>query len=204
MNHAIGHIVIVRESPSGTGRVYPDPKDGRCRIGYTVGKKEREWAVEGLLSLAKINYLMGAREIFFGVRGWPTFVRDSPSPSPSSPSSNNDTSSGINAPAFQRFLSLCRSKPLTFPEATFGSAHQMGTCRMSISPRTGVVDPQGKVWGVEEGLYVCDASVFPSASGVNPMVTNMGVSDFLSRALAEGLMGEGGEREREGRGVDFV
>jgi choline dehydrogenase-like flavoprotein len=70
-----------------------------------------------------------------------------------------------------------------------GSAHQMGTCRMSSDPRKGVVDARGKVWDVE-GLYVADASVFPSASGVNPMVTNMGIADYISRGMAE-EMGKG-------------
>ena len=48
-----------------------------------------------------------------------------------------------------------------------------------------MVDERGKVWGVE-GLYVADASVFPSASGVNPMVTNMAISDWISRGVAKG------------------
>lgn len=54
----------------------------------------------------------------------------------------------------------------------------------------GVVDPKGKVWRVE-GLYVADASVFPSASGVNPMVTNMAVCDMISRGVVRELRGEG-------------
>ena len=57
---------------------------------------------------------------------------------------------------------------------------------MGTSPRNSVVDPKGKVWGVE-GLYVADASVFPSASGVNPMITNMAISDWISRGVAKGL-----------------
>jgi choline dehydrogenase-like flavoprotein len=47
----------------------------------------------------------------------------------------------------------------------------------------------GQVWGTE-GLYVADASVFPSASGVNPMVTNMAISDWTSRQLAEKMTRE--------------
>lgn len=58
----------------------------------------------------------------------------------------------------------------------------MGTCRMATSPREGVVDPRGKVWEAE-GLYVADASVFPSASGVNPMITNMAIADYIARGL---------------------
>ena len=60
---------------------------------------------------------------------------------------------------------------------------------MSASPKRGVVDPEGRVWGTEN-LYVADASVFPSASGVNPMVTNMAIADMISRRIAEGLSTE--------------
>lgn len=62
----------------------------------------------------------------------------------------------------------------------------MGTCRMGKSPKTSVVDPDCQVWGTD-GLYVVDASVFPSASGVNPMVTNMAIADAASRNLARSL-----------------
>ena len=58
---------------------------------------------------------------------------------------------------------------------------------MSAVEKEGVVDPTGRVWGTE-GLYVADASVFPSASGVNPMVTNMAISDWISRGVADGLV----------------
>lgn len=62
----------------------------------------------------------------------------------------------------------------------------MGSNRMSVRPQDGVVDPKGRVWGTEN-LYVADASVFPSASGVNPMVTNMAVSDWISRGVVREL-----------------
>jgi choline dehydrogenase-like flavoprotein len=44
----------------------------------------------------------------------------------------------------------------------------------------------GKVFGTE-GLYVSDASVFPSASGVNPMITNMAISDWISQQLSDDI-----------------
>jgi len=55
------------------------------------------------------------------------------------------------------------------------SAHQMGTCRMNADPRRGVVDESGAVYGLR-GAYVADASVFPLASGVNPMLTIMALA----------------------------
>jgi choline dehydrogenase-like flavoprotein len=53
--------------------------------------------------------------------------------------------------------------------------HQMASCRMGASARTSVVDAENRVWGIR-GLYVADASTFPSASGVNPMLTVMAIA----------------------------
>ena len=48
--------------------------------------------------------------------------------------------------------------------------HPSGTCRFGNDPATSVLDPQNKVWGVEN-LYVVDASFFPSSAGANPALT---------------------------------
>ena len=49
-------------------------------------------------------------------------------------------------------------------------AHACGTCRMAVTSQKGVVDPTGKVFGVEN-LYICDGSIFPTNVGVNPSLT---------------------------------
>ena len=185
--HSSAYISLVRDRD--TGRVYPDPHDGKVRIDYTPSAHTRALALEGVLALAKMMYVSGARRIFGLHQYVPEFVREDVPEGAVDP--------GINDPKFQEWLSLVRKKGLTIPETTFGSAHQMGTCRMSSKPKAGVVDPKGKVWGTE-GLYVMDASVFPSASGVNPMVTNMAITDYTSRGLAKELSEElrGGVRAR--------
>jgi choline dehydrogenase-like flavoprotein len=53
---------------------------------------------------------------------------------------------------------------------------------MSASRDEGVVDEKGRVWDTDN-LYVADASVFPSASGVNPMITIMAIADWISRGV---------------------
>jgi choline dehydrogenase-like flavoprotein len=55
------------------------------------------------------------------------------------------------------------------------SAHQMSTARMGARASSSVADPDGRVWGVD-GLVVADASAFPNASGVNPMLTVMALA----------------------------
>jgi len=51
-----------------------------------------------------------------------------------------------------------------------GVGHQNGTCRMGHDPRTSVVDANCKAHDLDN-LYLADASVFASASAVNPSLT---------------------------------
>jgi choline dehydrogenase-like flavoprotein len=55
-------------------------------------------------------------------------------------------------------------------ETTYASFHPQGSARMGIDPRASVCDENGAVHG-SPGLYVMDGSCFPTASGVNPMLT---------------------------------
>ena len=49
-------------------------------------------------------------------------------------------------------------------EIAMFSLHQMGSCRMGRSITDSVADGEGECWEVA-GLYVADASAFPTASG---------------------------------------
>ncbi|KAL8916126.1 MAG: hypothetical protein Q9208_008693 [Pyrenodesmia sp. 3 TL-2023] len=183
MPRVCGHVAVVRDRD--TGRVYPDPVDGRCRIAYTPSAFDRRHALECLMGICKMQYVMGAEEMWLSKSDILPFSRKA----------SASEEEGVNEPSFQEWLREIRRKGMNQPETSWGSAHQMGTCRMSSVEKKGVVDPSGKVWGTE-GLYVADASVFPSASGVNPMITNMAISDMISRGIARGLRVE--ERREEG------
>jgi choline dehydrogenase-like flavoprotein len=73
------------------------------------------------------------------------------------------------------------------------SAHQMGTARMNVDPRNGVVDQFGRVHGVN-GLVVSDSSVFPLASGVNPMLTIMALAHRSVSQVAKEYIRDGSFR----------
>lgn len=66
---------------------------------------------------------------------------------------------------------------------------------MGDDPRTSAVDTQGQSWDVQ-GLWVCDASVFPTATGVNPMVTVEAMALCIAENVAGSLLGSPFEFEK--------
>ena len=50
------------------------------------------------------------------------------------------------------------------------TAHIMGTCRMGSQPTTSVVNADCRAHDIPN-LYICDGSVFPTSTGVNPSLT---------------------------------
>jgi choline dehydrogenase-like flavoprotein len=181
-----GHISLARDS--GSGSVYIDPTDGRCRFRYNPNKKDRRHILEGMVALAKLNYICGAKQVFTSIASVPHFVRDDKP-------TGDCTASGINCPKFNAWLDKLRSVGLKDPDITVMSAHQMGTARMGATPKQGAIDPRGKSWEADS-LYVADASTFPSASGVNPMVTNMAISEWVARNVDKDLKSAGKHRNK--------
>ena len=65
-------------------------------------------------------------------------------------------------------------------DLSVNSAHPQGGNAISRDPAKGVVDPTLRVHGFEN-LYVCDASVFPSPTVVNPQLTVMALADHAAQ-----------------------
>jgi choline dehydrogenase-like flavoprotein len=64
------------------------------------------------------------------------------------------------------------------------TVHLMGTARMGGDPVRHVCDSYGKVHGAD-GLWISDASLFPSPIGVNPMETIMALATRNAERLIE-------------------
>jgi choline dehydrogenase-like flavoprotein len=210
LRHTNGFISLARDRD--TGRVFPDPVSGKPSIDYTISAFDAAHVLEGIVGLAQIAYVTGATEIHAFLPGTEPYVRkQQPKPKPSSSSSsfssystdnetkssiNNETKTknktktqmdlGITDPDFTAWLASVKAAGNKPPYAPFTSAHPMGTCRMSSHVGEGVVDSRGKVWGTDN-LFVADASVFPSASGVNPMVTTMAIADWIAQGVSAEL-----------------
>jgi choline dehydrogenase-like flavoprotein len=78
--------------------------------------------------------------------------------------------------------------PDTEPEILHGAnggGHHMGTTRMNIDPRLGVVDANCRVHGLQN-LYVAGSSVFPTGGFANPTLTIVALAIRLADHLQKG------------------
>jgi len=192
MRRTTGYISLARDRNGGT--VTPTPEDPfRPKISYTPSATDKTSVQHGLEALAELLYVAGAREIHSTLPNLPPFIRPSPSHNTTTQTVTPIPHPSLNDPAFQTWRAQLRAAG---PPVRFASAHQMGSCRMGSAEANSAVDERGRVWGTE-GVWVADASVFPSASGVNPMVTCMGVARGVARGVVEEeVVGGGGEKAR--------
>jgi choline dehydrogenase-like flavoprotein len=139
--------------------------DERADVTYKIAPDDARRMAAGLAGAARIAFAAGAASVA-------TLHAD-----PLRLTAAEATPAGLDAFA----NTLARRAASRAPVALF-SAHQMGTARMGATAADGVIDPDGRVYGVE-GLLVADASAFPSASGVNPMLTIMALAHRATSAL---------------------
>jgi choline dehydrogenase-like flavoprotein len=82
-------------------------------------------------------------------------------------------------------LGRVKIKPLPndgWPDDLLGANHHIGTTRMSDDPKTGVVDRNCRVHGVNN-LYIAGSSVFPTSTFANPTLTITAMSLRLADEL---------------------
>ena len=127
-------------------------------VRYDLTQSDLERLRTGMRTLAEMHFAAGAREIVTGVAGLPETLR-----------SADEVNVFETAPLDPRAYSMVMT-------------HLFGGCRAGRDAATSVVDPSLKVHGIA-GLYVMDASVFPTNTGVNPRHSIMSIATVAATRL---------------------
>jgi choline dehydrogenase-like flavoprotein len=157
IQHAAMVVLVYRAKTKGSVRA---KRNGMPDARLWIPKEEVRVVMRQVHRLTKAFLEAGAEYVFTGVKGVPDQVR--------SLSQADGLLSG-----------RMRGRHMTMT-----ANHIFCSCPMGADPRRSVVDLEGRVRGVP-GLWITDASVFPSPTAVNPQATVMAMSDLTSRRAAE-------------------
>jgi choline dehydrogenase-like flavoprotein len=146
----------------GAGRVTIN-RDGVPVVHYQVSAYDQRHVRRGLEGAARVLQAAGARRILSSQNRPIAF-------DPAGPDSLPDWMGRVNQVGFGA------------NQTTYFSWHQMGTCRIGRGPATSVVGQTGEVHAMKD-LYIADASLFPSASGVNPMITIAALAHWVAQQI---------------------
>ncbi len=155
----------------GSGRVSLS-RTGRARIDYHIAPADARTATRALVEMARISRAAGATSIVAVATPAAWFGRDG----------------RTDDQAFGGYLGDLASRSLAPNRTGLFSAHQMGSARAGADPATSVCDPWGRVradttGALVPGLYVADASLFPTATAVNPQMTIMALAARVARTI---------------------
>jgi choline dehydrogenase-like flavoprotein len=166
---AIAHLasIIVLTRDRGEGSVSVD-RTGEPLVKYAVSAYDRKHILHGLRQSTRIHLAAGAGRVI-SLQNKPTDL-------------NRSEHETIQRQRLHEFDRQVERHGLGANRIVMFSAHQMGTCRMGANPTTSVTNEHQQVHGVK-GLFVCDSSVFPTASGVNPMLSIMALAHKASQYI---------------------
>lgn len=156
--------VLPRDKTAGRVRL---ARDGTPRVVYALDRDDERRLADGVVAAGKVMEAAGAREIY---SSHPSFISYEPG------------SDG----AHERWADATRRAGYRKGAVTLFSYHQMSSCRMGTSPATSAVGPENETHEVRD-LFVTDSSTFPTASGVNPMLSIYGIANRAAKKIAARL-----------------
>jgi choline dehydrogenase-like flavoprotein len=149
-------------------------RSGGVRLDYRLDAEGTATLRHALVSMARIVRAAGAREIV--AVGTPPARHG-----------HQATSAEQEARNFLAFEDRLRAFDFGANRGSIFSAHQMGSVRMGSSVDEHPCDERGRVRRRDgttiPGLYVADGSLFPTAIGVNPMVTILALARRIARTV---------------------
>ena len=131
----------------------------RASVRYEPGIKELKALAKGTEILANMWFALGATKVIIPHRG-------------------------LSSISVKDDIPKLMEKIINDPKnLLLGSAHPQSGNKIGNSADESVVDSDCKVHGFKN-LFVCDASVFPNAVGVNPQMTVMTVASIVASRIA--------------------
>ncbi|MDQ3985603.1 MAG: GMC family oxidoreductase N-terminal domain-containing protein [Actinomycetota bacterium] len=155
--------VLPRDQTSGRVRT---TREGGVRVEYKLTRDDERRIADGVVAAARVLEAAGAREIF---SLHPEMYSYRPGPG-----------------AHERWAETTRGAGYRQGRVTLFSYHQMGSCSIGRDPRASVVDADHETHEVKN-LFVVDGSNFPTASGVNPMLSIYGFANRAAKRIAARL-----------------
>jgi choline dehydrogenase-like flavoprotein len=151
------------------GFMVHDDGVGRVRRGfgrepvvtYGMSATDRAATRRGFELMGEILFASGAKEVLLPILGGPALR------------SMDEVRKYVHAG-----LDFRRLECLSF--------HPLGTARMATTPRDGVCDPNGLVFGTQN-VWLADGSVLPTSVGVNTQVPIMAMATRIAFGIAETL-----------------
>jgi len=153
--------VLLRDR--GKGRVRTD-REGHPVSSYSLSDYDRRHMRRGFRGAAEILEAAGARRIY-------------------SPHARLCSYEPGKRGSIETFVADMDRAGWDNAEVALFSFHLMGTARMGDRPSESATNPEGETWEVKD-LYVMDGSSFPSASGVNPMISIEAIAHRNATLLA--------------------
>jgi choline dehydrogenase-like flavoprotein len=153
--------IMTRDEPVGVVTI---SYNGNPKVMYNLAPKTIDDMARGMAILAKMWFSIGAKSVITSHRDMPEIRTKADIPILKDAVRNNPDGLMI------------------------GSAHPQGGNKMGSNTDECAVDSDCKVYGFKN-LYVCDASVFPSALGVNPQLTVMALAAMTANKIIKNWQG---------------
>lgn len=174
-NNYTAMVTLIRDTSTGNV-TYDKAKPEALIVDYSMNAYVCHATLQAILCGSDILYIQGALEILTPQYGVPNFKSDKPK-----------DERAIDDKDYVEWRKMASSTPLDNATMICGSAHQMGSCRISgKGPSYGAADTNGRLFECEN-IYIADASAMPTACGVNPMVTIMSIARKIALNISKEL-----------------
>ncbi len=159
LDHCIVGAALIEDT--SRGRVLPLPLDQTIAL-YALNRRDFDQARRATALMSEVYFAAGARSVYLPF-------------------------TGLHEIHSMDEIRKIYEYPIRPADLELMTVHVMGTCQMGTDPKRSVINPFGECHQVR-GLFVADASIFPTSIGVNPQETIMAFATRTAFHIAENRM----------------